>query len=585
MIAGLGLFALAGPSWAACTVKDIFQAPVTLAAGHPTVSVQLNGTPLRFTLDSGATYSTIDMATAAALGLRLETTARRIVVTGVGGTTVPRMTTVKAVTIAGAPFNNMQFLVQPQSGMNLLGQNLLGVADVEYDLPHAAIRLMDAKGCGSDDLAYWAAPGEAVSMISLEGPTRDRVDRTVGPVVVNGQKIRAMFDTGAQRSVLTLAAAARAGFKPDSPGVVPSGALYGAGDHTVKLWTATFASVKIGDEEIKNVRLQFGDLHLNDAEMLVGDDFFLSHRVYVANSQHKIYLTYEGGPVFDLAGSKPLVQDAAGEAPHAAAAPAAGAAEPTDAEGYARRASVYLTESDYDRGIADLGRAMELAPGNPNYPFQRANARLAAKQPALAMADLDQTLKLAPRAVPALIQRARLRLAERDTPGAVADLDAAAAVLATPQDDARLALGEQYRAAGRQDLAIGQYDQWITAHREDGRMAEALFGRCRSRAIAGADLDKALADCNRAAGLASKAAGVLETRGMVRLKAGDYARAVSDYDAVLQAQPKDALALYERGLAKLKLGKSAEGQTDLAAAASLQPRVADQAKALGLAPN
>ena len=44
--------------------------------------------------------------------------------------------------------------------------------------------------------------------------------------------------------------------------------------------------------------------------MLLGADFFLSHRILVSNSQHKLYFTYNGGPVFQLdrgavAGAKP----------------------------------------------------------------------------------------------------------------------------------------------------------------------------------------------------------------------------------------------------------------------------------------
>ncbi len=34
--------------------------------------------------------------------------------------------------------------------------------------------------------------------------------------------------------------------------------------------------------------------------MILGGDFFVSHHVYVSNSQHKLYFTYNGGPVFDL---------------------------------------------------------------------------------------------------------------------------------------------------------------------------------------------------------------------------------------------------------------------------------------------
>ena len=35
-------------------------------------------------------------------------------------------------------------------------------------------------------------------------------------------------------------------------------------------------------------------------EMLLGADFFRSHRIYVAMSQKKVYASYIGGPVFKL---------------------------------------------------------------------------------------------------------------------------------------------------------------------------------------------------------------------------------------------------------------------------------------------
>jgi hypothetical protein len=34
--------------------------------------------------------------------------------------------------------------------------------------------------------------------------------------------------------------------------------------------------------------------------MPLGTDYFLSHHIYVANSQRKLYFTYNGGPVFNL---------------------------------------------------------------------------------------------------------------------------------------------------------------------------------------------------------------------------------------------------------------------------------------------
>jgi len=38
--------------------------------------------------------------------------------------------------------------------------------------------------------------------------------------------------------------------------------------------------------------------------MLLGADFFQSHRIYVANSQRQMFFTYNGGPVFGLPASQ-----------------------------------------------------------------------------------------------------------------------------------------------------------------------------------------------------------------------------------------------------------------------------------------
>ena len=60
---------------------------------------------------------------------------------------------------------------------------------------------------------------------------------------------------------------------------------------------ASFASFKVGDEEIRNPRLRGGDTR-EGADMLLGADFFVSHRIYVSSTQRKMYFTYNGGRVF-----------------------------------------------------------------------------------------------------------------------------------------------------------------------------------------------------------------------------------------------------------------------------------------------
>ncbi len=90
---------------------------------------------------------------------------------------------------------------------------------------------------------------------------------------------------GRATSIVGLRAAASAGVKPGDPGVEPRRVQYRNRAQARPDLDSHLPTLKIGDEEIHNARLRFGDL--GTVDMLLGDDFFLSHRVYVANSQHK----------------------------------------------------------------------------------------------------------------------------------------------------------------------------------------------------------------------------------------------------------------------------------------------------------
>jgi len=126
----------------------------------------------------------------------------------------------------------------------------------------------------------------------------------------------------------------------------------------------------------------------------------------------------------------------------------------------------------------------------------------------------------------------------------IADLDAVDR--AAPKGaDARARLGDLYQYAGQPAAAIDQYSKWIDSHnRDDVRMPSALNSRCWTRALAGLDLDQALADCNSALRLKSGTAAFLDSRGLVYLRQGNYDRSIADYDASLRLQPKNAWSLY-----------------------------------------
>jgi tetratricopeptide (TPR) repeat protein/predicted aspartyl protease len=577
---------IAGTVHAASQCKaEKLDIPVALTGMRAVVSAKINGQDARFALDSGAFYSMITSASAAQFNLHLRPVPINLIVKGGGGSVLPSLTTVKEFSLANVTLHNQDFLVGGSEiggeNVGLLGQNFLRIFDVEYDLANGVVRLFTVEGCRNVRLAYWLTPGQAYSLIEGIEYTTPMQPHTIGTVYVNGKKMHAMFDTGAPTSMLSLKAARQAGVDLDTPGVVESYFGGGIGRGKYKTYVAPFSSFKVGDsEEIRNARLRISDIDLDNADMLIGADFFLSHRLYVANSQRKIYLTYNGGAVFNL-GKRP-VEITSAEAKK-------DQEELTDAAALASRGEGFADRRDYEHAIADLTRACELDPTEPEYAFQRGMAYWANRQPQLAGADFDRALSLKPDLAPALMARAEMRLRSRDLAAATADLDAADKV-APKQADSRLTLAALYVRADRSQSAIAQYDLWIANHPDDSKMIDALNGSCWIRAMQGIDLDRALNDCDKAIWRVDKKsspggyAKLLDSRGFTRLRRGEFDKAIADFDAAVKLDPRKASSLFGRGTAKLRKLKTAEGQADIAAAAALQPKITEYFDRHGIVP-
>jgi predicted aspartyl protease len=298
-----------GPVWADCTMSAL-TLPVKMDGLRPTILAKVNGRDARFLVDSGAFYNGISAqfaldrkmraATVGQTGSHLEGQAQTGFV-GVGGQLkVAALVRADEFVIGGSAIKDVAFItfarLTDEDG--IIGQNFLGLFDVEYDFGHGAMKMVAAKGCKDANLAYWAKPGTAYSVMPLDwDPDRPG---TRGTIWINGVKMRAEFDTGADTTFITERAARRAGVKVTDPGVEEAGYSSGLDRDRIKTWTARFASVKIGDEEIKNGLLNIGDTNGDEFDVLVGADFFLSHHVLASNSQKQIYFTYEGGKVFHI---------------------------------------------------------------------------------------------------------------------------------------------------------------------------------------------------------------------------------------------------------------------------------------------
>jgi len=570
----------------ACQVAVVAELPVTMAGRRPMVSAKFGDKTVRFILDSGAFYSTLSRASAEEFGLQIKN-IDGFRISGVGGDASAGVAVAKNFSLAGIPLPKVDFVVagSDTGTAGLIGQNILGLMDVEYDLPHGVVRLVKTQNCKGANPAYWTGTRPFSMLKLIRPPSSVFKPHTVAQIAIDGQKVAGLFDTGADESLMAASVARRLGAVPGADNVTQEGLSGGLGRRHVMTYRATFKQIDVGGEILKKPKIQFADMGMGDTEMLVGVDFFLTHRVFVANSLNQMFFTYEGGPLFGLNPRRAVTAmgaqiDLADKAP-----------QPTDAAGYSRRGAAYASNERYRDAIADFDKAIELVPGEGHYRFQRASAQFAlaynkrGKEPTAAetaaekagVADLDRAIELSPGDPDARMMRAGRRLRDEDRTGALSDVRAVDTALA-PQSDRRLGVAGMLTELGDYDRAVINYDQWFKSHPEDSSRASAFNGRCWARALGNRQLAAALDDCNKALRLRPKDASTLDSRALVRLRSGEWKLAVADYDAALKNDPDNAWSRYARGVALTRGGDARRGAEDRAAAIKLDDKIEARAK-------
>jgi predicted aspartyl protease/tetratricopeptide (TPR) repeat protein len=588
-----GLLGAAGQASAAsaCRAVNYGTLPVEMVGGRATTMAKINGKDTRFIIDTGAFYNTMPRATAEALGLHLEMAPQGFYITGLGGSMGVSLTRVKEFGILDAKLPNITFIVGGSDmGMGLLGAPLLDLFDLEADLAAGKMTIMKPTGCSNAVMAYWS-PGNynEAKLLSPEG-TYDRKSRVT--VLVNGKPVKALLDTGAHTAI-TRKAALRVGI--DMSKAEAGGDGGGIGSHHYQTWIARVDSYSVGTETIQNSKMRIMDSDIGDGpnpdEMLLGADFFLSHHIYIANSQRKIYFTYNGGRVSQLD------RQGAVNAPRAGDAATGG--EPKTAQDYGLRGQARLERGEVAGGIGDLTKAIALAPEEPSsavFYYARArgrmsnekqvagqSARVAATAVDAALADLDMALRLAPDMPDPLVMRAQLRMLHRETDLARADIDTLVRVV--PMGGAQTqTLAGLLIATDQPARALPLLDGWVKLHQDDTNMGEMLNMRCWTRGLAGTALEGAQEDCRKAIRRNGDQAAYLDSQALVELRLGHNQAALDDYTKALAKNPDMAWSRYGMAVARLRLGQVEQGKAQLAAVKASDPDVVARAARFGLTP-
>lgn len=276
-----------------------------------TTDGRINGKPATLLVDTGAWHSVLSRTGTERHKLRLHYSSETAY--GVGGLSriynarVDEFATGPAVMKRGY-LRVIGDTASPPSYDAIAGAPFLLQADLEFSLATKEIKFFRPRNCGKAFLAYW-------DQNAVEVPFESSFSRSPNPefsVLANGKKLRAVIDSGAGHTVITLRAAKRAGLKLDAPGVERAGTVSGVGTDRVARWAAVFDTLQIGDELIRNARVGVIDTDTLSVDLLLGADFLRSHRVLFAMSQEKLYISYLGGePLGHRRGIEPWIQQEA----------------------------------------------------------------------------------------------------------------------------------------------------------------------------------------------------------------------------------------------------------------------------------
>ncbi len=545
-----------------CKITNYGTLPVEIVGNRATALLRVNGQETRFMLDTGASFNAMSQSTAGGLGLARQPAPPGLVAKGMGGVFNVTVATVKELGILGGSIPNVEFFVGgSDTGMPLLGSNILNAVDLDLDLAQGKLRLMKPVGCEKLSMAYWVTGG-SYRAAKLYKSDKPRDQRSFVDVMINGKAVRALLDTGAPVTLISRRAAEGAGLNLAAPEVTEGPPAGGFGRARYRTLIVPVQSFAVGTETIQNSKMQVVEGDMGDLKMLLGLDFIMAHHIFIANSQKVMYFTYNGGRVFGLA--KP---------PSAGAlSPRQPADEKITADDFALRGQARLGRGELEAALADLDSAIRLAPNRASFHLARARAHIALVHPDAAMVDADKAIALDPVNFDALLLRAGLHFRQKNQPAALDDV-AAAQKLIQPGSSQSRAIASFYVANNQPTLALPILDRWVSLHGQDVGLGSALNARCWARGLANQQPELALDDCNKAIKRDGAVADYLDSLGLVFLRLKRHDDAIKAYSAAVDKAPASAVSRYGLGLAKVRRGQFDAGNADIAAAKAMEPKV------------
>jgi predicted aspartyl protease len=278
---------------AGCRIERRGEAVLDTSRGVPVVPAMANGTEAAFVLDTGAARSVLDEAAVRRLSLPLDEWAA-MTMRGVGGAVRHRVAHLRSLSVGGAGLHrrsaagDMSMAVvpvlpfagePPVSG--LLGGDYLQTYDLAWEPADKRLALFAVQGCNGRFVPGASAYDALVAEPSSAG-------WLVVRVTLEDRMVRALIDSGAERSLLTRAGAARLGLLTHGAG---GPTLGGIGPGPVGAERRIFTDMRVGSEAIRPARLLVaGDLVIPGIDLVLGADWLLPRHVWLSYATGQVFV-------------------------------------------------------------------------------------------------------------------------------------------------------------------------------------------------------------------------------------------------------------------------------------------------------
>ncbi len=278
-----------------CTLKRAGSLDLeTESSGEVTIPVLVENHAARFTIDTGAAFSLLATTFARSIGHEPRLLPNGSYFGMVGGYKLHDMVTVDSFAIGMLHAGRTDFVAIPSEAispgaMGILGSNVLAAYDVEIDFAAQKFNIFSQDHCAGQ-VVYWTkSPFAEVPM------TLGRDLHITIPVTLDGKQVRAIVDTGAYRSYMTLDNANDLfGLDENSQGLKKVGDTELNGVAAATIYKYPFQSLTFQDVSVRNPDIEIskeGKRTPGMPQLIVGMGIIRQLHIYVAYGERTLYLT------------------------------------------------------------------------------------------------------------------------------------------------------------------------------------------------------------------------------------------------------------------------------------------------------